>query len=116
MVKPLGHEIQGVSLGGEIWIDPNAGTKSLVHELAHELLHRDAIRPDSDSIRELEAESVGFIVCRHFGLEGLSSPNYICLSGASSEMIMAHMERIRKVAEEIIVAIENTPEKVFTNF
>ena len=38
-VKKLDREIQGVSLGGSIVVDPCAGTKTLIHEIAHELLH-----------------------------------------------------------------------------
>jgi hypothetical protein len=58
-------------------------------------------------LRELEAESVAYVVCKHFGLEISSSPNYIALHGADSEMIMGHLERIRKTSIEIIKEIDN---------
>ena len=38
-LEHLGHDIQGVSKGGKVGIDPEAGTKTLIHEIAHELLH-----------------------------------------------------------------------------
>lgn len=106
VVKKLGGEAQGVSKGGSIDLDPSAGTKTLIHEIAHELLHRDENRPDTPVVRELEAESVAYVVGKHFGLDGLSSPNYVALHGATSEMVMGHLERIRKAAAEIINALE----------
>ena len=99
--------IQGVSKGGAIEVDPSAGTKTLIHEIAHELMHRDEDRPNESTFRELEAESVAFVVSRHFGLDVQSSPNYIVLHGATSEMIMCHLKRIRKTACEIITEIES---------
>ena len=66
--------------------------------------------PSTRGERELEAESVAYVVARHFGLSDLHSPNYVALHGADAEKILAHMERIRKVAEEIILAIETSLE------
>lgn len=105
-IKPLTGDIQGVSRGGMIELSPNAGVKTLVHEIAHELLHHNGDRPNNSAIRELEAESVAYVVGKHFGLEGLSSPSYISLHGADAEMIMGHMDRIRSMATKIITAIE----------
>lgn len=107
VVKQAG-EIQGVSKGGSIEIDPSAGTKTLIHEIAHELMHRDENSPVESCLRELEAESVAYIVCNHFGLEISSSPNYIALHGADSEMIKGHLERIRKTAMEVIGEVEKS--------
>ena len=99
---------QGRSLGGTIQLDPSAGTKTLIHELAHELLHKTGTGFCSkpSKIRELEAESVGYVVATHFGVNGLASPNYIALNGATSEEILAHMKVIRDCATTIISAIE----------
>jgi len=105
-IKHMGRDIQGVSIGGKILLDPEAGTKTLIHEIAHELLHRDTDRPEESEIRELEAESVAYIVGKHYGLDGLSSPNYVALHGATSEMVMSHLECIRNAASEIINALE----------
>jgi len=108
-VVKLRGETQGVSKGKLIEIDPSAGTKTLIHEIGHEILHRDENRPTESCLRELEAESVAYVVCKHFGLEISSSPNYIALYGADSEMIMGHLERIRKTSIEIIKEIEKEP-------
>src|SRR3990172_8522239 len=67
----------GVSTGGEVQIALGHSTgqqaKSLAHELAHETMHR---RQDGEldpaaarEVRELEAEAVAYVVCRHFGLD-----------------------------------------------
>jgi antirestriction protein ArdC len=101
-IKPIGRDIQGVSLGGKIIVDPGAGFKTYVHEVAHELLHHIENAPMDRTTRELEAESVAYAVAKHFGLDGLSSPNYNALHGATAEMIMNCLERIRNAATEII--------------
>jgi hypothetical protein len=106
-VKELAGEIQGVSSGGEILVSPEAGTKTLVHEIAHEIMHQDKHCPLDKTIMELEAEAVAFVVGKHFGLDGLASPRYVALHGADSEMIMEHLERIRGTASEIIRSIES---------
>ena len=107
-VKALGKEIQGVSMGGRIILDPQAGTKTLIHEIAHELLHHaPEIIPTERMIHELEAESVAYVVGKHFGLNGFSSPNYVALHGATAELVMEHMERIRNTAAEIIQKLED---------
>ena len=105
-VKELAGNTQGISKGGEIELASEAGTKTLIHEIAYELMHRGEDRPDDHRVRELEAEAVAYIVGTHFGLEGLSSPNYVALHGADSEMIMQHMDRIRSTATQIITTIE----------
>lgn len=106
LVQSIGRDIQGVSMGGKIILDPEAGTKTLVHEIAHELLHRVENAPTDHASRELEAESVAYVVAKHWGFEGLSSPNYNALHGATAKMIMEHLERIRNASAEIIQAIE----------
>jgi hypothetical protein len=105
-IKSIGRDIQGVSLGGKVILDPEAGTKTLIHEIAHELLHHVKNVLTDHTYRELEAESVAYVVAKHFGLNGLSSPNYNALHGATADLIMAHLERIRNTAAEIINAIE----------
>jgi len=105
--KPLERGVEGISRGGAIDLSPTAGTATLIHEIAHELLHQGSDRSVSTSIRELEAESVAFVVARHFNLtDTRSSPNYVALHGADSKAILDHLERIRKTATEIITELE----------
>ena len=95
----------GISKGKLIEVDPSAGTKTLIHEIAHELMHRDENRSAESNLRELEAEAVAFVVSKHFGLNITSSPNYCALHGVNSELIMEHLERIKKTTVEIIQGV-----------
>jgi len=101
----LERDTQGVSMGGKIIIDPSAGTKTLIHEIAHELMHKDEDNHQSLAIKELEAESVAYVVSKHFGIGGLNSPNYIALHDASASEMFSQMERIRDTANNIIVGL-----------
>jgi len=103
-IKDLSGDLQGISRGGSITIDTNAGTKTLIHEIAHELMHQKTDNFQKNRLKELEAESVAYVVCKHFGLKELNSPNYIALHGATPEEILAHMESIRNIAKNIISA------------
>ena len=106
-IEKLSNGAQGVSKGGEVELDPSAGTKTLVHEIAHELMHRDKDSPRDKTIRELEAESVAFVVCSYFGLEVKTSSNYVALHGATSDLLLSHLDRIRTNGAEIVNAIGN---------
>lgn len=100
----------GTSYGGRIEVDSeldDAGkTSVIVHELAHELLHKG---PDrmllSSRQRETEAESIAYVVCSHFGLES-AAPNYLALWAAKPEQILEAFQRIRDVAASLIDMIE----------
>ena len=100
----------GTSYGGSIEVDSgidDAGKASvIVHELAHELLHKG---PDrmllSSQQKETEAESTAYVVCSHFGLES-AAPNYLALWAAKPEQIIEAFQRIRDVAATLIDMIE----------
>jgi hypothetical protein len=72
----------GLSSGRRIQIlnglPPAAEFRVVVHEYAHELLHRGEDRPASRDTRELEAEAVAFVVSTAVGLEALdASRDYV---------------------------------------
>ena len=105
-IGALRGETQGARFGGKVGIAPQAGTKTLIHEIAPELMHREDDRPTDRAILELEAESVAYVVAKYFGMDGIGSPNYLALHGTSAGMILAHLERIRNTVKEIITAIQ----------
>jgi hypothetical protein len=105
--KELQGETQGVSKGGEIELSTNAGTATLIHEIAHEMMHHNEGNNNSTQIRELEAEAVAYVVAKHFAFDSISSANYVALHGADSKAIQEHLERVRITAMKIIFAIEN---------
>ena len=102
--KELSGETQGVSRGGAIEISPNAGTKTLIHEIAHELLHQGRYVSDSN-VCELEAESVAYCVCRFLDFASLQCPNYLTLNAATAVSIINHVQIIQNCTEEIISAL-----------
>jgi len=101
-IEELQGETQGISQGGSIVLSPEAGTKTLIHELAHELLHQVENTHLSRAEKEMEAEAIGFIVSRYFEINELASANYLSFFGISSEMIFSCFERIHKCASMII--------------
>jgi len=54
-------------IGIEVSDSPAQQAKSLAHEIGHAILHGDCDMSRADA--ELEAESVAYIVCQHFGLD-----------------------------------------------
>lgn len=98
----------GVSYGGSINLQANAGTSVLIHELAHEILHRGAERAElTREQKELEAETTAFVVSQYFGLDTIkSAANYLASWHGESKSIVERMTRIAKAASEIITAVE----------
>ena len=104
--KDLSGETQGISYGSEIEIDNSAGFKTLVHEIAHSLLHFNSVDTLSREIKELQAEASALIVARHFGIEDLHSANYIALFGLDSKDVLDNVGVVQKTALEIINYVE----------
>ena len=104
--KELQGEIQGVSKGGTIELSETAGTLTLIHEIAHELMHQGEDTSNSSQIREMEAEAVAYVVARYFGVDHLKCQNYTALHGVESTKILGHLERIRKTVIDILSGIE----------
>jgi hypothetical protein len=102
----------GLSCGGKILIRSGLGPAEefsvLVHELAHEMLHKQeqCTQGISRKIRETEAEAVAFVVSQAVGLEcGTAASDYIQLYDGKKETLMASLERIRATAREVIKAV-----------
>jgi antirestriction protein ArdC len=100
----------GTSSGGSIQLlhrlSPPTEFTTLVHEYAHELLHRRADRPASRDIRELEAEAVAFVVGSAIGLETAgASRDYIHLYRGDRERLTQSLDRIQRTASAILRAL-----------
>jgi hypothetical protein len=97
---------QGCSSGGQITLDTLAGTKTLIHEIAHELLHHTKeARQKSRAEIELEAEAIAYVVARALEIENLKSPNYLAIWDADGAKIMDRLDIIRTTANQILTAI-----------
>ena len=102
----------GVSKGGTVYVDNTHPTgqqaKTLAHELAHEALHksieqRDTMPDKTRTVAELEAESVAYVVCTHFGLDvEVRASRYIALWDGDAKALRASLERIANTARALI--------------
>jgi len=105
---------RGTSAGGKITLLPGQAPAeefaTLVHELAHEMLHRDERRNGtSKRVRETEAEAVSFVVCNAIGLEtGTAAQDYIQLYEGDAKLLTESLDRIHQTGNRILAAI--TPE------
>jgi hypothetical protein len=101
----------GVSYGGKIALLPGQSKAeeftTLVHETAHELLHKAERRTFTiATVRETEAESVAFIVGQAVGLEmGSASSDYIQLYHGNASMLAESLEVIQRTASIILRAL-----------
>ena len=79
----------------------------LVHELAHEMLHRIEDRSAlSKTVRETEAEAVAFVVSEAIGLNtDTAATDYIQLYAGDKETLAGSLDRIQKTTTVIISAI-----------
>ena len=106
----------GMSYGGRIAILPGqapAGEFStLVHELAHEMLHKAERRTaTTKTVRETEAEAVAFIVSQTIGLDaGRASADYIHLYHGNAALLAESLEVIQKTSAAILAALETAEE------
>lgn len=91
--------------------------KTMVHEVAHSMLHNKEINRDDlieepakdRNTKEVEAESVAYTVCQHFGIDTSDySFGYIAgwSSGKDMKELKSSLDTIRKTASELITGIE----------
>ena len=91
--------------------------KTLIHEIAHAKLHdidlnappeKQADRPDRPT-REVQAESIAYAVCQHYGLDTSDySFSYVAKWSSGRELaeLKASLETIRSTASELIKEID----------
>lgn len=92
--------------------------KTLIHEIAHEKLHAkdhlDKEYPVDRRTKEVEAESIAYTICQHYGLDSSDySFSYVAgwSSGKDVKELKASLERIRSAADEMITDIDKSLEK-----
>ena len=112
---------KGYSAGDHINISSDVegvgGLSTMIHELAHELMHRKTSSIyyiDNDGgggqsateLKELQAESVSYVVLKHYGIPVSHHATYLALWKANKERIQNNLEIISKVSQFIITKID----------
>lgn len=88
--------------------------KTAIHELAHSILHNTDTNAEGAGkdrqTKEVEAESVAYTVCSHFGIDTSDySFGYIAgwSSGREADELKQSLETIRETSSELINSIEH---------
>ena len=110
--EKLDPETGGYSAGGRIVINIDFKGinrfSTLVHELAHEILHwKDKDKTSNRTEKEIDAEPSAAIVLSHFGFQTKDTPNYLALFGAKGDDVRSRKTNLHKAAKEIINGIRS---------
>lgn len=111
---------KGYSAGDHINISSDvsgaARLSTMIHEIAHELMHwkKSSIyfidngegRQKSE-LQELQAESVSYVVLKHYGIPVAHHTTYLALWKANKERIQNNLEIISKVSQFLISKIDD---------
>lgn len=127
-VKHVGAEVldgaRGLSTGGKIYILDNEGndvglTKTLAHEISHELLHQEYLkekdvelkqffigRSEGRGMVEQQAELVAWMVLGAFGFDTkTTSLNYVAIWGGKPERMVSVFDNVAQTANYLISEI-----------
>jgi antirestriction protein ArdC len=102
----------GVSYGGRIAVLPGQSKaeefSTLVHELAHEMLHKAERRTTTTKVvKETEAEAVAFVVGKAVGLKvGSASADYIHLYHGNASLLAESLEVVQQTSAVILAALQ----------
>ncbi len=102
----------GMSYGGKIAILTGQSDaeefSTLVHELAHEMLHKAERRTTTTKVvRETEAEAIAFVIGKAVGLEtGSASADYIQLYHGNASLLAESLEVIQQTSSVILAALQ----------
>ena len=111
---------KGFSYGGKITLrsgmEPAEEFSTLVHEVAHEMLHHGERRTlTTRTVRETEAEATAFVVCQAIGLDnGTSAEDYIRLWHGDAKLLQESLEVVQRTAAVILGGIAPEPAALAT--
>lgn len=92
--------------------------KTAIHETAHSILHTDKEHLKDSATMEVEAESVAFVVCQHFGLD-TSDYSFGYLAGWSSGKelpeLKASLQTIQRTSNDLINRLDQLVLKYTNN-
>ena len=116
-VEEIKDGASGYSMKGKVVIDSGLDqvgkTAVLAHELAHELLHQKGNKL-SRELKEVEAETVAFVVCQAMGIDHFGAANYVATwskadAESAKKMLTESLTRIRNCAAVLLGG--NGPDK-----
>ena len=88
--------------------------KTLIHEIAHSILHcKDAFPDTPKDVKEIQAESVAYMVCRELGIDSSGYSFEYVATWANQDMktLTEQMEVVRKTADAIITKVRSRKEE-----
>ena len=89
-------------------MSPSQTIKTTIHEIAHSLLHKGGSKKYSRNIKELQAESVAYIVCQHLGIETSDySFGYVGTWMEQEEQLLENLKVIKNCSSFIIDRIDS---------
>jgi len=114
----------GYSAGGKIVLNSTYDGinkfSTLVHELAHEILHQNISRDErmqsTQAQKEHDAESAAYVVLNYYGFESQDSARYLALWKADKESIKLRSDHIQKAAKQIIEGINKQMQTMDLSF
>lgn len=92
--------------------------KTAIHETAHSILHADTRQVKDAASMEVEAESIAYVVCQHYGLD-TSEYSFGYLAGWSSNKelpeLKSSLQSIQQTSHELIEDIDRNLFKHINN-
>lgn len=120
---------KGYSAGNHINLSSDvagvARLSTMIHELAHELMHRKSSSPfysldnvnnnNTRELKELQAESVSYTVLKHYNLPAEHHATYLAIWKANKDAIKENLNVISKVSKFIIDKLDSIAESQVNN-
>jgi antirestriction protein ArdC len=107
--------VHGASEGRRILLarewDSRNRTLTLLHEWAHELLHRAWMSDEERRrlprvVRECQAEAASYIVAQYLELYNPFSRDYLQLYGGTAQLLIDNLDQVQRASHHMIRALE----------
>lgn len=88
--------------------------KTLIHETAHACLHDSVLDADADKVsredKEIQAESVAYVVCQHYGIDtgDYSFPYVGTWAAGNIKDVMRNLDTVKRCSASLIDSIDKS--------